>query len=49
MIEQSYHIAEMMAVLNIKTAIDKCPPPIQDQDNAEFKVGDMVVLETMPQ
>ena len=32
----------MMAVLNVKTARDKCCPPIWDPDMAEFKVGDMV-------
>ena len=25
-----------------QTARDKCPPPIQDPDKTEFKVGDMV-------
>ena len=35
----------MMAVLNLKTARDKCKPPINDQNKTDFKVGDMVLLK----
>ena len=31
-------------VHNLKTAIDKCPPPIWDQDKAKFKVAYTVLL-----
>ena len=34
----------MMAILYIQIARDKCPPPTQDPDKAEFKVGDMILL-----
>ena len=34
-----------MAVLNLKTARDKCHPPIQDPDNAELKIEDMILLK----
>ena len=29
----------MMTVLNLKTARDKCPPPIIDPHKTDFKVG----------
>ena len=35
----------MIAGLSLKTVRDKCPPPIQDPDKAEFKIGDMVLLQ----
>ena len=35
----------MMAILNLKTAWDKCPPPIRDLDKADLKVGDMVLIK----
>ena len=39
----------MMTVLNLKTPRDKCPPPIKDPHKTNFKVGDMVLLKTIPQ
>ena len=33
----------MMAALNHKIARDKCPPPTQDPDKAEFKVRGIVL------
>ena len=33
----------MMTILNLKTARDKCPPPIIDPHKTDFKVGDMVL------
>ena len=33
-----------MVVLNFKVARDKYPPTIQNPDEAEFKIGDMVLL-----
>ena len=38
----------MMAVLNLKMARDKCPPPIRDPDKTDFKIGDMVLMKTIP-
>ena len=35
----------MMAVLNLKRARDKYPPPINDPNKTDFKVGDMVLLK----
>ena len=35
----------MMTVHNLKTARDKCPPPIKDHNETDFKVGDMVPLK----
>ena len=35
----------MMTTLKLNTARNKCPPPIQGPDKAEFKVGDMVLLK----
>ena len=35
----------MMAILNLKTARDKCPPPIRDLDKKIFKIGDMVLIK----
>ena len=35
----------MMAILNSKSARDKCPPPIRDLDKTDFKVGDMVLIK----
>ena len=35
----------IMAVLNLKTARDKCLPPTRDPDKAKFKVGDMVLIK----
>ena len=32
----------MVAVFNLKITRPKCPPPIKDQNKAEFK-GDMVL------
>ena len=34
----------MMAILNLKTAKDKCPPLIRDQDKTYFKIGDMILI-----
>ena len=34
-----------MAILNLKTARDKCPPPIRDPDKTDFKIGDMVLIK----
>ena len=39
----------MMTVLSVKTARDKFPSPINDPDRTDFKVGDMVLLKTIPQ
>ena len=36
----------MKAVLNLKTARDKCPPVTQDPDKTKFKVGSMVLLNS---
>ena len=35
----------MTAVLNLKIARDKCPPPIRDPDKTDFKIGDMVLMK----
>ena len=35
----------MMAVLNFKTANDKCPPPINDPNQTNFIVRDMALLK----
>ena len=35
----------MMAVCNLKTAIDKCPPSINNPNKTDFKIGDMVPLK----
>ena len=35
----------MMAILNLKTERDKCPPPIRDLDKTDFKIGDMVLVQ----
>ena len=35
----------MMAVLILRTARDKCPPPIRDPDKMEFKIGDIVLMK----
>ena len=35
----------MMTVLNLKTARDKCPPPIYNPNKTDFKAGDMVLLK----
>ena len=35
----------MTAVLNLKIAKDKCPPPLRDPDKTDFKIGDMVLLK----
>ena len=32
-------------VLNVKTARDKCPPPINDPNKTAFKVEDMLLLK----
>ena len=38
-----------MAMLNLKIAWDKCPPPTQDPDKAEFKVGNMELIKKQAQ
>ena len=35
----------MMMVLNLKTARDKCLPPVVDPHETGFKVGGMVLLK----
>ena len=35
----------MMAVLNLKTAREKCHAPIRDPDKTDFKIGDMVLIK----
>ena len=35
----------MMAILNLKNARDKCPPPVRDPDKTDFKIGDMVFIK----
>ena len=36
----------MMAILNLKTTRDKCHPPIRDLDKTDFKLQDMVLIES---
>ena len=36
----------MMAILNLKKTRDKCPSQIRDQDKTDFKIGDMVLINT---
>ena len=35
----------MMTVLNLKTASDNCPPPINDPNKTDLTVEDMVLLK----
>ena len=38
----------MMAILNLKTARDKCSPPIGDLGKTDFKIEYMVLVKNHP-